>query len=96
MARIKVSADDALLADYPAAWPARVVVKTSSGVHERLVRHVPGDPARPFAETDVMAKLRRLVGEQRAQRLLEFGAVLEFPAQASSLMRELSSAAADV
>lgn len=96
MARVKVSADDALLAEYPLAWPARVVVKTASGPHERLVRHVPGDPARPFAEADVMAKLRRLVGEQRAQRMLQFPAVLESPAQALALMRELSSLAADV
>ena len=50
MARVRLSADDALLADYPKRWPARVVVTTPSGRHERRVREVPGDPARPFAK----------------------------------------------
>ena len=62
MARVRVRADDALLTDYPSAWPARVVVTTPSGRHERRVRDVPGDPARPFAEADVRNKFLRSVG----------------------------------
>ena len=46
--RIKVEADEGLLADYPRTWPARVRVTAGSERHERLVTHVPGDPARPF------------------------------------------------
>ncbi len=61
MGRIKVVADDSLLADYPAAWPARVTVTTAQGQRERLVRHVPGDPARALDETEVARKFHRLV-----------------------------------
>jgi len=60
MACIKVTADDGLLAEYPAAWPARIVVVTSSGRRERLAREVPGDPTRPFALADVGQKFHRL------------------------------------
>jgi 2-methylcitrate dehydratase PrpD len=62
MACVKVAADDSLLADYPRAWPARVVVATPSGRHERRVQDVPGGPARPFAEADVRNKFLRSVG----------------------------------
>ncbi len=62
MALVRVTADDALLTDYPSAWPARVVVTTPSGRHERRVRDVPGDPARPFAEADVRSKFLNNVG----------------------------------
>jgi 2-methylcitrate dehydratase PrpD len=61
MARIEVTGDDALLASYPAAWPARVSVTTRSGARERHVTDVPGDPARPFAAADAADKFRRLV-----------------------------------
>jgi 2-methylcitrate dehydratase PrpD len=75
MGRIKVADDDALLADYPVAWPARVTVVTRSGTRERLVTHVPGDPARPFGANDIAAKFHKLVapvlGPQRSQDLLQ-------------------------
>ena len=60
MARIKVAGDDALLAGYPSAWPARVTVVTRSATHERAVTHVPGDPARPLGAKDVGEKFHRL------------------------------------
>jgi 2-methylcitrate dehydratase PrpD len=56
MTRITVTGDDALLADYPKVWPARVVVKTRKGTHELTVTHVPGDTARPFREKDIERK----------------------------------------
>jgi 2-methylcitrate dehydratase PrpD len=62
MDRIKIAADDGLLADYPRTWPARVVVTTGSTRHERLVTHVPGDPARPFDRARVREKFLRFVG----------------------------------
>ncbi|MFZ0779334.1 MAG: MmgE/PrpD family protein [Xanthobacteraceae bacterium] len=62
MARVRITADDALLTDYPSAWLARVVVTTPSGRHERRVRDVPGDPGRPFAEADVRNKFLHNVG----------------------------------
>lgn len=61
MSRITVVADDDLLPHYPAEWPARVSVATSRGLQERLVRHVPGDPARPMSQASVKEKFGRLV-----------------------------------
>jgi len=61
MARITVKGDEALLADYPAIWPARVIVSARGSTHERRVRHVPGDPARPFAVSDIEQKFMRYV-----------------------------------
>jgi 2-methylcitrate dehydratase PrpD len=74
MARIHVSGDDALLAEYPAAWPARVSIETRSGRRENLVAHVPGDPARPLGQEDLADKFRRLVvsvlGGEETERIL--------------------------
>ena len=74
MAKIAVEPDDALLADYPRTWPAHVVVTTASGIREKRVTAVPGDPARPFGADEVTAKFRRfatpVVGEERAKLLL--------------------------
>jgi 2-methylcitrate dehydratase PrpD len=61
MARIRVEADGALLASYPAAWPARVSVATKSGTYERSVVHVPGDPDRPFDGPRITEKFRSVV-----------------------------------
>jgi 2-methylcitrate dehydratase PrpD len=60
MSRITVVADDSLLPHYPAEWPARVAVVTA-GRQEKLVRHVPGDPARPMGQASLKAKFDRLV-----------------------------------
>jgi 2-methylcitrate dehydratase PrpD len=61
MSRITVVADDGLLPHYPAQWPARISVVTSQGRQETLVRHVPGDPARPMSQTSLKEKFDRLV-----------------------------------
>jgi 2-methylcitrate dehydratase PrpD len=58
VACVKVVSDEALLTYYPKQWPARIVVTTTSGRHERRVDHVPGDPARPFQRADVEKKIR--------------------------------------
>jgi 2-methylcitrate dehydratase PrpD len=61
MARIKVRADDSLLAGgYPRIWPAHVTVSTTSNRYARHVDHVPGDPARPFGESDLKTKFAQL------------------------------------
>jgi 2-methylcitrate dehydratase PrpD len=77
MAKVSVAADDALLQAYPKAWPARVVVTTSSGEREKLALHVPGDPERPFDELQVAAKFWRLtaplVGERATESALRLG-----------------------
>jgi 2-methylcitrate dehydratase PrpD len=61
MARIAIEPDEALLADYPRHWPARVEAATLSGRHVRGVTHVPGDPARPYDAAAVQGKFRRFV-----------------------------------
>jgi 2-methylcitrate dehydratase PrpD len=61
MSRVALCADEAMLqAGYPDAWPAHVVVTTSSGRRDLTVTHVPGDPGRPVAETDVQEKFRKV------------------------------------
>jgi 2-methylcitrate dehydratase PrpD len=82
MDKIKVEADEALLADYPRSWPARVTVTTGSARHERLVAHVPGDPARSFDRAQVERKFLSfampVVGAEPAARLLtQCGEALE-------------------
>lgn len=95
MTRIKVTADDALLADYPRVWPGRVVVTTASQRHEHSVRDVPGDPARPFAEADVEAKFLRLVtptaGEAGAKHMFTLAsAVLQDATALPAIMSMVS------
>jgi 2-methylcitrate dehydratase PrpD len=74
MQKIKVAADDSLLADYPRIWPARVRVVAGSTTHEQTVMHVPGDPARAFDRAQVRAKFQRFVepmlGAERTERML--------------------------
>jgi 2-methylcitrate dehydratase PrpD len=74
MAKIKVQADERLLADYPRSWPARVRVTAASAQRERTVTHVPGDPALPFDQEDVRRKFLRftepVIGMEKAERIL--------------------------
>ena len=94
MRRITVAGDEALLADYPAAWPARISVVTSAGTRERTVTHVPGDPARPLDRQDLAAKYLTLVapvlGRERAGEM--FGRIVDErePARLVSLIDELA------
>ena len=69
MQRITVNADAALLAHYPKAWPARVVVRGAHGRRERLVVAVPGDPQRPFDERQVEEKFRRILASIAADHV---------------------------
>jgi 2-methylcitrate dehydratase PrpD len=75
MAKIKVEADEGLLADYPRSWPARVrVAADGSARHERMVTHVPGDPARAFDRARVHEKFfcfaEPVLGAEGAERVL--------------------------
>jgi 2-methylcitrate dehydratase PrpD len=96
MGRISVEADAALLAHYPKAWPARIAVRTSDGVHEKTVVHVPGDPQRPFDERAVCDKFRHVTGRldaNRAARLLErCCAAFEAPRWPADLIAEIAQA----
>jgi len=71
MAKVKIHPDDALMAEYPAVWPARVVVRTAAGTREKLVRHVPGDPARPLDDAQLLDKLRRVVAAATSPTMAE-------------------------
>jgi len=62
MTRVRIVADESLLAEYPSSWRARVVVTTPLGPRECQVHDVPGDPARPFTEADICRKFQRCVG----------------------------------
>ena len=75
MSKIKVEPDDGLVADYPRVWPSRVRVTAGTTQHERLVTHVPGDPARPFDRARVRAKFLAFVGPvldaDKAERIFQ-------------------------
>ena len=74
MTKVRVKADEELLRHYPKSWPAKLVASVPSGKREKLVLHVPGDPERPFDESQVAAKFRYvvvpIVGEGAAESLL--------------------------
>jgi len=74
MAKIRVEADERLLADYPMSWPARVRVAAGSARHERSVTHVPGDPPLAFDRATVGQKFLRftqpVLGVEKAERIL--------------------------
>ncbi len=62
-ARVRVVANPALDALYPATYPARLVVHAAAGAREELlVSESPGDPARAFDATQLIDKARRMLG----------------------------------
>jgi 2-methylcitrate dehydratase PrpD len=96
MAKIKVEADEQLLAGYPERWPARVRVAAGSTRHARDVTHVPGDPALPFDRARVREKFLRftqpVLGAEAAERILaRCGSVLA-TGEFSQLMDEIERA----
>jgi 2-methylcitrate dehydratase PrpD len=94
MMRVKVAADDALLTYYPTRWPARIVVETASGRHELRVDSVPGDPSRPFTQTDVEKKFQHftapVLGAATRDLLLSSLAALDAREKMIALMRDLT------
>jgi 2-methylcitrate dehydratase PrpD len=96
MAKIKAEADERLLADYPASWPARVRVAAGSTRHAREVTHVPGDPARPFDRTRVQEKFLRftqpVLGVETAGRILARCSDVLATGEFSQLMDEIERA----
>jgi 2-methylcitrate dehydratase PrpD len=60
MAKIKVSASEAMLSGFPAVWPAALRVHSGNVVRERSITHVPGDPGQPFGEGEVAEKFHRV------------------------------------
>jgi 2-methylcitrate dehydratase PrpD len=74
MQKIKIENDETLLADYPGSWPARVRVNVGGVGHERTVKHIPGDPARPFDRAHVQEKFLRfaspVIGMHKSEEML--------------------------
>ncbi len=74
MAKVTVAADERLMGDYPAVWPARVAVNVSGTVHEHVVTQVPGDPGRPFGLREIRGKMHRFsdrrIGAQAVEGLI--------------------------
>jgi 2-methylcitrate dehydratase PrpD len=99
MAKIRVEADESLLADYPRVWPARVRVAVGSARNERTVTHVPGDPARPFDRARVREKFLRFaqpaLGVQRAEQLLARCRAAITSGEFASLVGEIERACTD-
>lgn len=95
MARIKVVADETLLADYPSHWPALIVVETASGRQERLINSIPGDPERSFTEDDVQAKFKRFTTAAlgtEVEKFLQLSlAALQSSESLVLLMREINN-----
>jgi 2-methylcitrate dehydratase PrpD len=75
MTKVKVTADDGLLPEYPRMWQARVRVVANSGAHERLTTHVPGDPERALSAADVMRKFMRfaapVLGDEKVNHIMQ-------------------------
>lgn len=99
MDRVTVKADDELMRHYPKSWPARLEATTPEGTRERLVVHVPGDPERPFDESQVAAKFRRvtahIIGERAADELLRAGlAALDQDGDPKKLLSKIEGACA--
>jgi 2-methylcitrate dehydratase PrpD len=96
MGKIKVEADEHLLAGYPERWPARLRVAAGPTRHVRDVTHVPGDPALPFDGARVREKFLRftqpVLGAETAERILaRCGGVLA-TGKFSQLMDEIERA----
>jgi len=74
MEKIRIEADQGLLADYPRRWRARLRVVAGSRGREWLTNHVPGDPAEPFDRVRVREKFLRFVspavGADKAEQVL--------------------------
>jgi 2-methylcitrate dehydratase PrpD len=58
--RVRVIADPALDALYPATYPARLVIHAGGTRHERLITDSPGDPPLPFDVPQLLDKARRI------------------------------------
>jgi 2-methylcitrate dehydratase PrpD len=96
MGKIKVEADERLLAAYPVSWPARVRVAAGPTRHARDVTHVPGDPAFPFDRARVQEKFLRFtqpaLGAETSEGILaRCGSVLA-TGEFSQLMDEIERA----
>ena len=96
MQKISVSADPALLAHFPRAWAARVVVHAAGGTREQLVTHGWGDPQRPFDDARVEEKFRKVLapvaGAYVEGLLARSRSVFDTSRSPAALMQEIARA----
>jgi len=96
MGKIKVKADESLLADYPRRWRARVRVVSGTGRREWLTTHVPGDPVAPFDRARVQAKFLRFVGAalgvEKAEELVKVCSEAVASGRFATVMSEIEAA----
>jgi 2-methylcitrate dehydratase PrpD len=99
MRKIKVAADQSLLADYPRSWPARVIVTAGSARRERRVTHVPGDPARPFDRASVRKKfvcfVAPVLGREKTEHMLARASEALASGRFAALVAEIEEACRD-
>jgi len=61
MAKVVLTKDQRLEANFPQEWPARVVIELENGQrHEKFVRFPKGDPENPLSWDEMTAKFRSL------------------------------------
>ena len=96
MEKIRIEADESLLADYPQRWPARVRVVAGSRRREWLTNHVPGDPLEPLDRARVREKLLRFVtpaiGAEKANQVLARCSNALASSEFTSLLAEIEDA----
>lgn len=63
MGKVKVTADEKLMQDFPVKWRARVRLRVDGAWQEREMADVPGDPAKPFDENAILAKFKKMAGQ---------------------------------
>jgi 2-methylcitrate dehydratase PrpD len=74
---VEVVADESLLADFPASWPAEIEVDAGDQVFRRRVTAAAGDPSRPLDDAQLLTKARRVFAQLGdpavAGRLVDIG-----------------------
>jgi 2-methylcitrate dehydratase PrpD len=97
MAKVKVLPDEALMDGFPSLWRARVRVQADGAWHEHQIAQIPGDPGRPFTQSDVCEKFHRLadkiIGPDRVERIIgETIDVLDGRREPKHLLASIASA----
>jgi len=61
--KVEVVADDALLADFPASFPAEIEVSAGGTLHRKRITAARGDPARPLDDDALKDKADRIFAQ---------------------------------
>jgi 2-methylcitrate dehydratase PrpD len=58
---VEISADDGLLTEFPAHWPAEIEVEAGDQIFRRRVTSALGDPSRPLDDAALARKAQRVL-----------------------------------